>query len=173
MTALDALKAAALLLLAALLQVSLAFSVEVANGRPDLVLTFLVAIALLRGPLFGALAGFWAGLVLDVAAVQTLGLSSLFLTLAGYWSGRFGEVARKASPHPPLVTVALATVGVALGSSILHFMLGSTIPASELFARVLLPTLALNVLLAYPLYRLVARFFPVAPRGRREAAAVV
>ena len=172
MTALDALKAAALLLLAALLQVSLAFSVEVANGRPDLVLTFLVAIALLRGPLFGALAGFWAGLVLDVAAVQTLGLSSLFLTLAGYWSGRFGEVARKASPHPPLVTVALATVGVALGSSILHFMLGSTIPASELFARVLLPTLALNLLLAYPVYRLCRSLFPV-EMERREVTALV
>ena len=169
----DAAKAAGVLLVAALLQVSIMTSLEVANGHPDLVIVTLVAIALARGPLFGALAGFWAGLALDVAAVDTLGLSSLLLTLAGYWTGRFGEVASKTSPHPPLVAAALATVAVGLGSAILHFMLGSTIPASEFFARVLLPAVALNLLLAYPVYRVSRRLFPVSERERREVSVVV
>jgi hypothetical protein len=65
--------------------------------------------------------------------------------------------------------VVLATVGVALGSAVLHFMLGLTVPASYLFLGVLLPTLALNMLLAYPLYGLCARIFPPRiPRIRRE-----
>jgi rod shape-determining protein MreD len=169
----DAGKAGLVLLFAALLQVTIVASVEVANGRPDVVLVLLVAIALLRGPLLGAVAGFWAGLVIDFAALQTLGLSSLLLTVAGYWSGRFGEVTSKSSPHPPLIAVALATTVVALGSAILHFMLGESVPASELFARVLLPTLALNLLLAYPLYRLCRRLFGVRERERREATLVV
>jgi rod shape-determining protein MreD len=169
----DALRAAGVLLVAALLQVSVATPLEVASGHPDLVLVLLVAIALLRGPMLGALAGFWAGLIVDAAALQPLGLSSLLLTLAGYWSGRFGEATSRASPHPPLVAVALGTVGVAIASASVHFMLGDAVPASELFGRVLLPTLALNLLLAYPVYRLCCRIVPAAAaRTRREAVVV-
>ena len=89
-SSLDAGKAAALVFTAALLQVSIVSPLEVASGHPDLVLVLVAAIALLRGPLFGAVVGFWAGLVLDVAAIQTLGLSSLLLTLAGFWCEAIG-----------------------------------------------------------------------------------
>jgi rod shape-determining protein MreD len=166
-TAVDALKAGVLLLLAAAFQVSLFSSLEVAEAQPDVVLVLLVALALLRGPLFGACAGFWAGLVLDTAALETLGLTSLLLTIAGYWSGRFGEVTTRASAHPPLIAVGLATLGVGFGSAVVHFMLGSTIPVSHFFAGVLLPSLALNLLLAYPLYGLTRRLFPPHPKERR------
>ena len=101
----DAVKAGVLLLFAALVQVSIASTIEVAEGHPNLVLVLVVALALLRGPIFGACAGFWAGLVLDVASLGTLGLTSLLLTLAGHFSGRFGEAtsrssARGANPFP-------------------------------------------------------------------------
>ncbi len=171
--ALAALKALALLLVTALLQVTTFTPLEVASGHPDVVLVVLVALALLRGPLLAAVAGFWAGLVIDMAALQTLGLTSLLLTLAGYYAGRFGEVTTRSSPHPPVVAVGIATVGVVVGSGLVHFLLGQGASVATLLVDVLLPTLALNVLLAYPLYRLVARFFPVAARGRREAVAVV
>ncbi len=169
----EAAKAAAVVFAAALLQVSIATPLEVARGHPDLVLVLVVAIALVRGPLAGAVVGFGAGLLVDVAAIQTLGLSSLLLTLAGYWSGRFGEATTRSSPHPPLVAVALATVGVVVASGLLHFMLGQGASAADLLAQVLLPTLALNLLLAYPVYRLTLRLFPIAVRERREAIAVV
>jgi rod shape-determining protein MreD len=171
--ALDALKAFALLLVIALLQVATFTPLEVASGHPDVVLVVLVALALLRGPLLAAVAGFWAGLVIDMAALQTLGLTSLLLTLAGYYAGRFGEATTRKSPHPPVVAVALATVGVVIGSGLVNFLLGQGVSVTTLLVDVLLPTLALNVLLAYPLYRLVARLFPIAQRRRREAAALV
>jgi rod shape-determining protein MreD len=63
-TGADALKAAGLLLAAALVQVSIAEWIEVGEGHPDVVLVTLVAVALLRGPVFGAVCGFAAGLVL-------------------------------------------------------------------------------------------------------------
>lgn len=173
MTWVDAVKAGGLLLLASLVQVSIAGSIEVAEGHPDLVLVLLVAISLLRGPVFGACAGFWAGLVLDVASLGTVGLTSLLLTLAGYWAGRFGDVTTRSSAHPPLIAVALATVGFAFGSAVLHFMLGETVSASHFFAAVLLPALALNMLLAYPLYGLCRRLFPPPLRPRREVSAYV
>ena len=81
----DALKAGLLLLFAALVQVSVTSNIQVASGHPDLLLVLVISVALLRGPGFGAAAGFWAGLVLDIASFQTLGLTSLLLTLAGYF----------------------------------------------------------------------------------------
>ncbi|HEY7003094.1 MAG TPA: rod shape-determining protein MreD [Gaiellaceae bacterium] len=169
----DALKAGALLLLAALVQVSITSNIQVASGHPDLLLVLVVSVALLRGPAFGAAAGFWAGLVIDVASFQTLGLTSLLLTLAGYFAGRLGEVTKKSSPHPALIAVTIGTIGVELGSAVLYFMLGETVSAAEFFAGMLLPTLALNLLFAYPLFRLCRRIFPVSPRERREVVPVV
>ena len=169
----DAIKAGALMVVAALVQVSLASTIEVAEGHPDVVLVLVIGIALLRGPLFGAVVGFWAGLVLDVASLETLGLTSLLLTLVGYFAGRLGDVTTKSSAHPSLVAVALGTIGFGLGSAVLHFMLGSTISAGEFFVGVLLPSLALNLLLAYPLYGLCRRIFQSEPRERREVSPAV
>lgn len=173
MTLTDGLKAAGILLAAVLLQLVFVNRIEVAEGRPDLVLATVVCIALLRGPLVGAVLGFWGGLLLDVATFETLGLTALLLTLAGFWTGRLGQVMSKSSPHPPLIAVGLATVGVTLGGGFLHFVLGSTVSASTLFGAVLLPSVALNVLLAWPLYRLMRRILPLAQRERREVSVAV
>jgi rod shape-determining protein MreD len=172
MSVADAAKALVLLLVVGLLQVTIVSSIEVASGHADLVLVVLVSIALLRGPIIGASAGFWAGLVVDFAALAAVGLSSLLLTLVGYGAGRFGQAASKSSPHPPIVAVAVATVGATLGSGLLHFMLGQSAPAGELLGGVLLPALALNVLLAYPVHRLNRRLFAQPEREAREAVLV-
>jgi rod shape-determining protein MreD len=172
-TGVEALKAGGLILLATLIQISIAEWIEVGEGHPDVVLVTLVAVALLRGPVFGAVGGFAAGIILDSSSFVTFGMTSLLLTIAGYCTGRFGEVTTRTSVHPLLIAVALATTGVTLGSAVLHFMLGETIAASQLFVSVLLPSLALNMLLAYPLYSLCARFLPPQVGIRREVSPAV
>ena len=113
--------------------------------------------------------GFLAGLVLDTASFGTFGLTSLLLTVIGYWTGRFGEATTRSSAHPLLIAVAFATVGVTLGSAVLHFMLGVTrSPPRSSSSRVLLPALAFNLILAYPLYALCARLLPPRLVVRRE-----
>src|ERR671936_1494523 len=97
----DIAKGAALLFVAAIVQVTLLSQIDVFHGAPDLVLVTLVAVALLRGSIFGAVAGFGAGLVVDTASLETLGLTSLLLTLAGYWIGRYGETTGRAASRPP------------------------------------------------------------------------
>ena len=84
----DIAKGAAVLFVAAIFQVTLLSQIDVFYGAPDLVLVTLVAVALLRGTIFGAAAGFGAGLVVDTATLQTLGVTSLLLTIAGYWIGQ-------------------------------------------------------------------------------------
>ena len=72
-----------LLFVAVLVQVSLASAYAPLGGSADVVLVVLLAVALLRGSIFGAAAGFGAGLLLDTANLGMLGFTSLLLTLAG------------------------------------------------------------------------------------------
>ena len=173
MTGIDALKAAGLVLLATIVQISLAEWIEIGEAHPDVVLVTLVAVSLLRGPTFGAVLGFLAGLVIDTASFGTFGLTSLLLTVIGYWTGRFGEATTRSSPHPLLIAVVLASAGFTLGSAVLHFMLGLSIPASQLFLGVLLPGLAFNLILAYPIYSLCAKILPPRLVVRREVKPAV
>ena len=87
----NGLKIAVLVFLVSIMQVSAFSSIRIDGAAPDLLLVTLVSVALLRGSITGAVTGFLAGLVVDVATLGTLGLTSLLLTLAGYWAGRYGE----------------------------------------------------------------------------------
>ena len=102
-------KAAALVFVAAILQVTIFSQIDILGGYPDVVLLTLVGIALLRGSIYGAAAGFFAGLIVDTANLATLGVTSLLLTIAGYWIGRYGETTGRDRVHAPFVSVAVAT----------------------------------------------------------------
>jgi rod shape-determining protein MreD len=169
----DVLKAAALVCVVAVVQVSFVNTFELADGRAGILLLALVGLALLRGPLFGACAGFAAGLIVDTATLGTLGLTSLLLTIAGYWAGRLGDATSNHENQRAriLLAAALLTIGVEMGSLVLHVLLGESASFGSAIGRVLLPTLALNLALAIPAYAVCRRLFPP-PARRREAALV-
>ncbi|HZR95332.1 MAG TPA: rod shape-determining protein MreD [Gaiellaceae bacterium] len=156
MSALDGVKAAVLLFVAAILQVSIFAQVRILHGGPDVLLVTLVVVALLRGSLLGSIAGFVAGLLVDTATLGSLGLTSLVLTLAGYWIGRYGETTGRDRAHAPFTSVAVITVLFAVGVLVVHFVLGERAPAGEVF-RGMLPAIFLNLLLTAPVYALVRR----------------
>ena len=56
---------------------------------------------------------------------------SLLLTLAGYWIGRYGETTGRDRAHAPYLSVGVVTILYALGSLIVHFMLGDPAPAGS------------------------------------------
>jgi rod shape-determining protein MreD len=160
----DGLKAAVLLFVAAILQVSIFTQVHILGGVPDVLLVTLVAVALLRGSLLGAVGGFFAGLLVDTATLGQLGLTSLILTLAGYWIGRYGETTGRDRGHAPFTSVAVITVLYAFGVLIVHFVLGERAPAGDVF-RGLLPAIVLNLILTAPVYALVRRVLRPLDRG--------
>ena len=153
---LDALKAAGIVFVAAILQASVLNGMSLAGGTPDVVLVAIVAVALLRGSAYGAAAGFFAGLVLDTATLATLGLTSLLLTLAGYWIGRYGETTGRDRAHAPLVSVAVMTFLYAIAALALRYMIGEESSAGAVFDA-LLPGMVFNVVLAVPVYALCRR----------------
>src|SRR5581483_476170 len=136
-SALDGVKAAVLLFVAAILQVSIFAQVRILHGGPDVLLVTLVVVALLRGSLLGSIAGFVAGLLVDTATLGSLGLTSLVLTLAGYWIGRYGETTGRDRAHAPFTSVAVITVLFAVGVLVVHFVLGERAPAGEVFRGML------------------------------------
>ena len=149
---LDAAKAAVLLFVATIVQVTLLNGVTPLGGTPDLVLLLVVAIALLRGAVFGAVSGFLAGFLVDTATLQTLGVTSLLLTLAGYWTGRYGETAARDRSHAPLLAVAAVTVLYAFAALALRFVLGLGTSAEAVLLEALPAGLVWNLLLAAPVY---------------------
>ncbi len=151
---LDAAKAAGLVFVAAILQASVFSSVTILNGTPDLLLVTIICVALLRGPIVGALAGFWGGLLLDTANLQTLGVTSLLLTIAGYWTGRYGETTGRDRAHAPFVSVGVITFLYAVGSLAFHFVLGEPAPARMVLWTTLFQGIVLNLILTWPVYRL-------------------
>ena len=171
---LDALKAAVLVTLTAVVQIAFVNAFELAEGRADVLLLVLVGIALLRGPLFGAVAGFWAGLLVDTMTLGTLGLTSLLLTVGGYWAGRFGEATSSHQNQRAriLIAVTVLTIGVEMGSLVVHVFLGDAASFGTVVGRVLLPSLALNLALAIPAYWALRKLFPPAPRRERELVSV-
>ena len=180
----DVLKTAVVFFVAVVLQSTLVSSVEPGGGSADLVLVTLAAVALLRGSIFGALAGFYAGFLVDSGTLGTLGLSSLLLTLAGYWIGRYGETtgrearragqalpgvgapvtSRRLGAHTPLVGIAAVTVVYSAGAIALHGMLGESVSIQS-GLRALPAQILLNLALTVPVFALCRRLFD--PPGAR------
>jgi rod shape-determining protein MreD len=161
----DGVKAALVLFVVVLLQLSVLTEYR-AFRTASIVLVALLSIALLRGSLFGAVAGFATGLLLDTAMLGTMGVTSLLLTVGGFWIGRYGETTARDRFHAPFVSVAVVTVLYLIGQLVLQFMLGEPAPAGRVVDG--LPgALLLNLLLTLPVYALIRRMFPPLELGDR------
>ena len=150
----DNVAVAVVVFVAALLQVTLFASLDVVGGTADALLLALLAVALLRGAVTGAVAGFFGGLLVDVMTLDTLGVSALLYALAGYWTGRYGETTGRDRAHAPLLAVLVATIAIAFAGLGLHALLGEDVSARRALFDALLPGLALNLLLGGPVWSL-------------------
>ena len=169
---LDALAVWALLTVAVLLQVTVVVDIRVVGGTPSLPVVVVVAVALLRGPVVGALAGFYGGFLADALGAGLVGASALILVLVGYASGAWGESVNDRAALRPLVLVAIMSILADLGSLTVAILVG-TGPAigTTLFAGAI-PAAMVNLLLAiavYPLVRRLLRRDDAAPSGVRGA----
>ena len=157
MTALDSLRAFAVVFVAALLQVVIVSSLVIAGGAPDLLLVVVVALGLLRGSVPGSVLGFVGGLVVDLVTLGTLGVTSLVLTLAGFWAGRYGETTGRDRRFAPIIAVGAITLLAGAFGYVLHYLLDEDVVARHALVTALAPAFVLNLLLALPVHRLVRR----------------
>jgi rod shape-determining protein MreD len=170
-----ALRLAVLAFVVVLVQTAALSQVSILGAAPDLAPLVVVSVALLAGPVAGALMGFGVGLLIDVALLQTLGLTSLVYVIVGHFAGRFRESVR--DPDAALLPLAVGAIGtfVALSVfSLLQFLLGVEAPVSFELVRQIISTILINTLLALPVYAIVRRALGSAAdqgsrrRGRRR-----
>ena len=153
-----------MVLVAVILEVSVMPFINVADGIPDLIAPTIVVIAVLRGSLVGAVAGFGAGLLVELTSpVGTLGVLALLYLAVGAWCGRYCEREESTSLLAPLLLSVVATLAVQLGYAVFQLLIGGSMPASEFVAQLLLPTVCLSALLSPPIL-LVGRRLLGAPR---------
>ncbi len=105
--------AALFLIVAVTVQTSVLTNIAVAGVTADLTLIVVIALALSRGPEWGAISGFVGGLLLDVVppADHTAGRWALALAIAGYVAGliRRGASSGPVGPRGVALTVVLGT----------------------------------------------------------------
>lgn len=168
------LRLAAVGLATVLVQIGAVSQVSLFGVSADLVPLVVMSVGLLCGSTAGATMGFAVGLFVDVALLQTLGLSSLLLLAVGYGSGRLRELRDPSHTLTPIAVGAAATAAAALGFSLLQFLLGVEAQVSPWLVGDVLAATALNAALAVPVYALVRRLLgdllPGDPRRRRRRA---
>lgn len=161
-----------LVVVAVLLQVTVLPLIRVAEGTPDVLAVGVACIGLARGRLVGALAGFGGGLLLELMApVGTLGVLALLYLGAGWFCGRWCERPESYAVLPSVILATASAGLVQLGYAGVQVLLGESVPAGDLTARVLIPTLALSALMTPPVLLLVRRLMGD-PRVYEPAARV-
>jgi rod shape-determining protein MreD len=154
-TAAPALRGSVVVFVAAMLQAVIVSALVIGGGAPDLLLVVVISLGLLRGSVPGAAFGFAGGLIVDLLTLETLGLTSLVLTLAGFWAGRYAETTGRGRRLAPLIAVAVITVLAGLFTFVLQYMLGVEVVPQQALVGALVPSLLLNLALAFPVYLLV------------------
>ena len=123
-------------------------ALRIAGVTPDLPLIVVVLLALRRGPEFGALAGFAAGLLQDAAGGGLIGVQALTKALIGF---AIGAVGSRLSVGQPLVQVpglVLLTIAEGLARFALLKLFRFPAPFGEVMLYVVLPQALYNGFLA-------------------------
>jgi rod shape-determining protein MreD len=107
-----ALRAGLVLLTAIVLQAAVVSRLDVFGAHADILVLVPIAVALVDGPERGAMAGFVAGLAVDLLSTTPFGLTALAYSVVGFVVGAFQHGMLRNSVVLP---IASAVLGAALG----------------------------------------------------------
>jgi len=146
-----------ILLLLVPVQASLLAPLDRFGLRPDLGLAVLYAIALITGPVEGALAGTVIGLAVDLSSASFLGLTGLALGILGFFAGLLGQ--RVLDIGSPSNTVFLAFFSVVQTVMIMVYLeaTSGSVPVASFIVRRMLPSAVTTAIAGHFLLRFVTR----------------
>jgi rod shape-determining protein MreD len=162
------LKAVLLLVIAVLLQVLLVSRVSVLGVTADLFLVLTVIVAVNRGSMVGAIFGFVAGVIADIAYFQPLGVRALIYVLVGYFVGMFVARFGTVSPWAMLLLAGGSSFAAQFVFGIIQYTLGPRAAFFTVVGTQMIPGAVLDGLVAVPLYALLIRT-RILPAPRLEA----
>ena len=154
-----------ILVVAIALQTLVVSRVSVLGVSADVFLIFTVVVAISKGSLHGAVFGFCAGVVADVAYLQPLGVHALVYVLTGYAVGmvvaRFGNL----NPWGAFLVAGGASLFAQLLFGLFAYMMGPRAGFLTMLGTQILPEAVLDALVTVPVYVLLVRLrvLPVSP----------
>jgi rod shape-determining protein MreD len=167
------LRIAALSLAVVFIQIGVLAEVTVFGVNIELAPLLAAFIGLLCGSVPGAVAGFAIGLLVDLALVQTMGITSLLLTLVGFWAGRLRETRDPQAAAVPIVVGAAAASVAFVGYAVIEFLLGVDAPVSFALLQDIVLGIVVDAIIALPFFLIVRRALqgsmPDDPRRRRRS----
>ncbi len=153
-----------------LVQIGVIAEVPVLGVNIDVTPLLVAFVGLLCGSVVGAVTGFSIGLLIDLALLQTLGITSLIFTVIGYGAGRLRELRDPQAPLVPLLVGACASAISLIGYSVIEFLLGVDAPVSLELLRQIVLGVFVDAIVAFPFWMLVRRVLrrnlPEDPRRR-------
>lgn len=134
---------------ALLLQVDAVNRLRLPGGHPDLLLVALVSLALVGGPSYGAVVGFFAGLTADVMppADHTIGRLAFVYAIVGYLAGLLEDAEERSVLAAVGIVAAGSAVAVLLFAGV-GSLLGDPRIGWSSVAHVLVATAIYDVVLA-------------------------
>ena len=148
------LRASTMLLLVLVVQSAVIAELQIWGVHGEIVILVPIAAGLTIGPDRGAVAGFIAGMAVDLLVTTPFGLNALTYSLVGYGVGAFQAGVLRSSRSLPIVA---AVGGTALG--IVFFALAATVVGQEgllrgELGRIVLVASVMNGLFVLPALRL-------------------
>jgi len=125
-------------------QATLAPALRIGDIAPDLPLIVVVLLALRRGPEFGCVAGFAAGLLQDAAGGGLIGIQALTKAVIGFAIGAVGSELRVTQPLVQVPGLAVLTIVEGLVRFALLKLFHFPVPFGELMMYVVLPQALYN-----------------------------
>jgi len=136
-----------LILLSIILQSTVFNFIQVAGVKPDLVLVLVIVYSLVKGPKEGAIVGFVAGLMVDLALGSFIGLSALTKMTVGYLVGLGEGLIYKENLIIPIMAVFTASLFHEFLLYLLHSSLGFQGAFGVVFLKGMIPLVIYNIAL--------------------------
>ena len=137
-----------------ILQTSVFSMLDFLAVTPNLLLILTVSVGFMQGKTEGLLAGFIAGLMIDLFYGDVFGFYALLYMLCGYFSGRFSQIYFDEDVKIPLILVAVSDVFLGLAVYFARFLLRGRLGLFGYLTGIILPEMVCTVLFTIVLYRL-------------------
>jgi rod shape-determining protein MreD len=121
----------------------------------DLLFLLVISGSLLKGKSYGAVLGFAAGLVQDLASGTFFGSNTLVKLIIGYGLGFIEKQVYKDFALLPVLVSVVATAAGSLLMALIVFLLGNRFDFFDFLLYMMLPAVIQNMIFIYPIHRLL------------------
>lgn len=141
-------------------------------AKPNLLIIFVVSVSFMQGSSEGLVAGFLAGLLVDLTYGRIPGFTTLIFMYIGYFNGRYARIYFDEDVKVPLLLVTASDFVYSLAYYIAYFLLRGRTNFPGYFGSVIMPEIVSTgifmLFLYHLLYKLNHSMLEVEKKGKQS-----